>query len=95
MGQARHETTNAEASRSNAAIGLAGFAVILFFLAEAIGQEWLFPVSGVVGAAAVFAGWTAGRPRPAGKPLAAIIVGSLVVLAILSWIVWAAATGNF
>ena len=39
-------------------------------------------------------GLDGGRPRPRGNALIAIVLGGLVFLAILGWIVWAAATGK-
>ena len=86
------------ASRANIALGLAGLAVILYVIAMIVAQDgtdWLWPVSGLVGAVAAVLGWLAGRPRPGGKALLAIVLGGLVFLVIVGWVIWAASTGNF
>jgi hypothetical protein len=62
-----------DSPQANAALGIAALAVVLFVLALVIAQEgndWLWPVAGVVGAAGAVMGWTAGWPRPRGRSLA-------------------------
>jgi hypothetical protein len=90
-------TSTDTTSRANLALGVSALAVVLWIVAMIVAQEtngWLWPLSGLVGAAGAITGWTAGKPRPSGKSLAAVILGGLVFAAILGWIVWAAATGN-
>lgn len=85
-------------SRANVAVGLAGLAVALYVIAMIVAQDdngWLWPVAGVVGGAAAVVGWLAGKPRPRGTALIAIVLGGLVFLVILGWTIWAAITGNF
>lgn len=88
------------ASNANVALGLALLSVLLYVVALAVAGNddskygWLWPVAGVVGAAAAFAGWRAGAPRPRGKALAALVLGGLVFLTIVLWVVVAAFTGN-
>ncbi len=85
------------ASRASVAVGLAVTAVLLYVIAMAVAEDdngWLWPLAGVVGAAAALTGWTAGRPRPRGKALLAIVLGGLVFGIILAWIVVAAFTGD-
>ena len=89
--------TTENASRVNVALGVSVAAVVLWVVAMIVaqeGNEWLWPLSGVVGAIGAVLGWTAGSPRK-GKAMAAIVLGGLVFLAIVGWIIWAAATGNF
>ncbi len=86
------------ASRTNFALGVAVMAVVLWVVAMLVAQEendWLWPLAGLVGGAGAILGWIAGKPRPRGKALAAIVLGGLVFAMIVGWIVWAAATGNF
>lgn len=86
------------ASRTNFALGVAVMAVALWVVAMLVAQEendWLWPLAGLVGGAGAILGWIAGKPRPRGKALAAIVLGGLVFAMIVGWIVWAAATGNF
>lgn len=90
-------SVGADASRANVAVGLAGAAAILFVTAMIVAQEgndWLWPLAGVLGGAGAFAGWRASPSRPQGKALVAVVLGGLVFLFILGWIVWAASTGN-
>ena len=85
------------ASRANIALGVSVAAVVLWVVAMIVAQEengWMWPLAGVVGAIGAVLGWTAGKPRT-GKAMAAIVLGGLVFLAIVGWIIWAAATGNF
>lgn len=90
-------SAGADASRANVAVGLAGAAVVVFVIAMIVAQDdndWLWPLAGVLGGVGAFTGWRAGRPRPQGKALAAVVLGGLVFLFILGWIIWAASTGN-
>jgi hypothetical protein len=90
-------TTSAD-SRAKTALGIAGLAVVLYVVAMVVAQEengWLWPVAGLVGGAAAVMGWVAGKPRPQGKALAAVVLGGLVFVTILGWTIWAAASGNF
>lgn len=85
-------------SRANTALGVAIAAFVLYVIAMIVAQQdhgWLWPLSGLLGAAGAILGWTAGKPKPRGRALAAVIVGGLVFAVILAWIIWAAATGNF
>ncbi|HWL37794.1 MAG TPA: hypothetical protein VNQ77_16520 [Frankiaceae bacterium] len=91
-------SVGADTSRANVAVGLAGAAVIVFVIAIIVAQEgndWLWPLAGILGGAGAFTGWRASRPRPQGKALVAVVLGGLVFLVILGWIIWAASTGNF
>ena len=84
-------------SRANFAFGLAVVAVVLYVLAMIVAQEengWLWPVAGLLGGAAAVTGWMAGKPRPHGKALAAVVMGGLVFIVILVWTIVAAATGD-
>lgn len=86
------------ASRANVAVGLAGSAVVVFVIAMIVaqdGNDWLWPLAGVLGGTGAFAGWRASGPRPQGKALVAVVLGGLVFLFIVGWIIWAASTGNF
>ena len=83
---------------TNLALGLAGAAVLVFVIAMVVatdGNDWLWPLAGLLGASGAVAGWRADRPRPQGKALLAVVMGGLVFLIILGWIIWAASTGNF
>ena len=86
------------ASRTNVALGVSGLALALFALAIVMGDdavpEWLWPVAGLFGLVGAVMGWMAGKPRPAGKAMAAVVMGGLVFVVILGWIIWAAVTGN-
>lgn len=85
-------------SRANTALGIAVGGFVLYVIAMIVAQEdhgWLWPLSGLLGAAGAITGWMAGKPKPRGRALAAVIVGGLVFAVILAWIIWAAATGNF
>ncbi len=87
-----------KSSRANISLGLAGLAVVLYVIAMMLSEDdsgWLWPVAGLAGGAAAVMGWLAGRPRPSGKALAAIVLGGLVFVTIVGWSVWAASTGNF
>ena len=84
-------------SRANMALGIAVLALVLYLVAMFVAGEtndWLWPLTGVVGGAAAVMGWTSGKPRPRGKSLAAVILGGLIFLSIIGWIVVAMATGN-
>jgi hypothetical protein len=84
-------------ARANLAFGLAVVAVVLYVLAMIVAQEengWLWPVAGLLGGAAAVTGWMAGKPRPRGKALAAVVMGGLVFIVILVWTIVAAATGD-
>lgn len=97
MGHATGGQLEGSESRAKTAHRLAILAVVLYVVAMIVAQEkneWLWPVSGVVGAVAAIMGWSAGKPRPRGQALAAVIMGGLIFLSILGWIVWALATGN-
>lgn len=86
-----------EASPANLALALAGVALALYVVAMIVAQDdngFLWPLAGLVGAAAAITGWKAGRPKPRGRALAAVVVGGLVFLVILGWIVVAAFTGD-
>jgi len=97
--QPQETSVGADTSRANVAVGLAGAAALAFVIAMIVAEddsnEWLWPLAGLLGAAGAFAGWRAGRPRPQGKALVAVVLGGIVFLFILGWIIWAAATGNF
>lgn len=58
------------------------------------GNDWLWPLTGVVGAAAALTGWSAGRPRPRGRALAAVVLGGLLFTVILVWGVVGGITGT-
>ena len=90
--------TTATTSRANIALALATAGVVLFIIAMILPEgdyEWLWPVAGLVGGAGSVMGWIAGRPRPQGRALTAVVLGGLVLLIILGWMIGAAATGNF
>ena len=86
-------------SRATVAMGVSGVALVLYVIAMVMGDdaapEWLWPVAGLLGLVGAVMGWMAGKPRPAGKAMAAVVVGGLVFLVILGWTIWAVATGNF
>ena len=85
-------------SKANLAVGLALLGLVLYIVAMIVAQEedngWLWPVAGLIGGAGAVMGWMAGKPRPRGKALAAVIVGGLVFLIILGWTVVAAISGD-
>ena len=84
-------------SRANMALGIAILALVLFVAAMFVAGEdndWLWPVAGVVGGIAAGMSWAAGKPRPHGKSLAAVILGGLIFLSIIGCIIVAMATGN-
>ena len=86
-----------QSPRVNAALGLAGVAVALFVVAVIFAQEgndWLWPLAGVVGAIAAISGWSADRPRPRGRALIAVVVGGLIFALIAGWVIVGAITGN-
>ena len=87
-----------QAPRANIALALAGVAVALYIVAVIVAQEekneWLWPLTGVVGAAAAITGWSAGRPRPRGRALAALVIGGLVFTVILVWVIVAGISGD-
>ncbi len=86
-----------QAPRANIAVALAGVAVALFVVAIIVaqdGSDWLWPLTGVIGAVAAITGWSAGRPRPQGRALAAVVIGGLVFTVILVWVIVAAITGD-
>lgn len=88
-------------SRTNAAValGISAVALVVYIIAMLMGDdaapEWLWPVAGILGLVGAVMGWMAGKPRPAGKAMAAVVLGGLVFVVILGWIIWAMATGNF
>ena len=89
--------TTETTSKATTALAVSAVAVALYIVAMIVAQdsnEWLWPLSGVVGLVGAVMGWNAGKPRPQGKNLAAVVLGGLVFLTVLGWIVWAAATGN-
>ena len=95
--QPTDRVTGPVSQRTDLALGLAVVALILYVVAMVIAQEkndWLWPVAGLVGGAAAVTGWMAGKPRPRGKALAAVVIGGLIFLAILGWTIVAAATGD-
>ena len=86
-----------QAPRANIALALAGVAVALYIVAVIVAQEengWLWPLTGIVGAAAAITGWSAGRPRPRGRALAALVIGGLVFTVILVWVIVAGISGD-
>ena len=86
-----------KSQRANIALALAGVALALFVTAMVVaqdGNELLWPLAGVVGLAAAITGWSAGRPRPRGRALAAVVIGGLPFLMVLGWIVVAVITGS-
>ena len=85
-------------SRANVALGVSLVAVAVWVAAMIVAQEdneWMWPLSGLIGGVGAVMGWTAGKPRPRGRALAAVVLGGIVFAMILGWIIWAAATGNF
>ena len=89
---------SADSSSANVALGISAVAALLFVIAMVVandGNDWLWPVAGVLGGVGAFLGWRAGRPKLQGKAMLAVVMGGIVFLVILGWIVWAAATGNF
>ena len=92
-------TSGNAASRTNLALGLSGAGLVVFVIAMFVAGEdgandWMWPVAGVLGLAGAIMGWMAGKPRPQGRALGAVVIGGLVAAFIIGWIVWAAATGN-
>ena len=87
-----------DSSRANLALALAGVGAALYilpvFIAEDSNSDWLWPVSAVVGAAGAITGWTAGRPRPRGRALAAVVLGGLVFAVVLLWVIVTAISGD-
>lgn len=87
-----------ESPRASAALGLAGVAVAVFVVAVILddqeGNDWLWPLAGVVGAVAAITGWSADRPRPRGRALIAVVAGGLVFALIAGWVTVSATTGN-
>ena len=98
MAESADRTTTPDESKANLAVGLAILALVLYVVAMIIAQEeengWLWPVAGLVGGAGAVVGWMAGKPRPRGKALAAVILGGLIFITILVWTIVAAITGN-
>lgn len=89
--------TGSRRSRADMALATAVLAVALYVVAMVVAEEdngWLWPVAGLVGLVAAVLGWQAGRPRPQGRALAAVVLGGLVFLSILGWVVVAAFTGD-
>ena len=87
-----------DSPQANAALGVAGLGIILYVLAIFIAEErneWLWPLALVLGAAGAIMGWMAGRPRPQGRALAAVVAGGLICALTLLWAVVAAITGNW
>ena len=86
------------APRANIALALAGVAVALYIVAMIVAQDekndWLWPLAGVVGAAAAITGWSAGRPRPRGRALVAVVIGGLLFAVILAWAIVAGISGD-
>ena len=86
-------------SRATTAVAVSGLALVIYVVAMVMGDadapEWLWPLAGLLGLVGAVLGWMAGKPRPAGKAMAAVVVGGLVFVTILGWTIWAAATGNF
>lgn len=85
------------APRANVALTLAGVAVALYIAAMIVAQDdndWLWPLTGLVGAAAAITGWSAGRPRPRRRALAAVVIGALLFTVILLWAVVAGISGD-
>ena len=92
------ETASADSSNANVALGLSAVAALLFVIAMVVandGNDWLWPLAGVLGGIGAFLGWRVGGPKLQGKALLAVVMGGIVFLFLLGWIVWAAATGNF
>lgn len=86
-----------ESPRAHAALGVAGLAVVLFVVALVVAQEgndWLWPLTGLVGLVAALLGWQAGRPRPRGRALIATVVGGLLFVLVAGWAIVGAFTGN-
>ena len=98
MAQSADPTATANESKVNLALGLAIVALVLYVVAMIVAQEedngWLWPVAGLTGGAGAVVGWMAGKPRPRGKALAAVILGGLIFIAILAWTVVALITGD-
>ena len=89
--------TPAESSDANVALGLARVALALYVVAMIVAEDdngWLWLLAGLVGGAAAIKGWMAGRPKPRGRALAAVVIGGLLCLAIIGWIIVAAITGD-
>lgn len=84
--------------RVNAALALAGLGVVLFVVAIVVTQDdqndWLWPLTGAVGAVAAVMGWGSGRPRPRGQALSAIIIGGLLLAFIVGWVIVAGLQGE-
>ncbi|HVE98498.1 MAG TPA: hypothetical protein VNA12_04895 [Mycobacteriales bacterium] len=84
--------------RANTALGVSALAVLLYVVAMILDERgdygWLWPVAGLVGGAGAVMGWQAGRPRPRGRALLAVVLGGLVLLSIVGWIVVAAINGD-
>ena len=91
-------TATPNESKVNLAVGLAILGLVLYVVAMIVAQEedngWLWPVAGLTGGAGAVVGWMAGKPRPRGKALAAVVVGGLVFVVILAWTVVAAISGD-
>ena len=92
-------TSGNAASRTTLALGLSVVGALLYVVAMFVAgedgsNEWMWPVAGVLGLAGAIMGWMAGKPRPQGRALAAVVLGGLTAVIIIGWIVWAAATGN-
>ena len=92
-------TSGNAASRTNLALGLSAagalvFVIAMFVAGEDGANDWMWPVAGVLVLAGAIMGWMAGKPRPQGRALAAVVLGGLTAAFIIGWIVWAAATGN-
>ena len=98
MAESADRTGTPDESKANLGVGLAIVGLVLYVVAMIIAQEedngWLWPVAGLTGGAGAVVGWMAGKPRPRGKALAAVIVGGLVFVIILGWIVVAAISGD-
>lgn len=91
------EAPHDESPRVNAALGIAALAVALFIVAIVVaqdGNDWLWPLTGVVGAVAAITGWSAGRPRPRGRALIAVVVGGLLFALIAAWGIVGSITGD-
>lgn len=94
-------TGAAGAGQASTAFKVAIAAVVLWLAAFAFAGDddagaagMLWPLAGLTGGVAAVMAWKAGRPRPAGRALTALLLGGLVFVAIVGWTLVALITGE-
>ena len=93
---AAEPTQPADGSRASTALGVAIAAAVVWVVLAVVdhdGPAWLLVL--VLGGVAAALGWRAGGgARPAGRALAAVIIGGLAFTAVAVWIIVALISGD-